>query len=139
MRNDDTVANLRETEKSVRSKKFDRIESIIFLKNLGAQGRQSQSFLQFFSSQFLNKFALQTQFLVSKREYRTMSFTISWSGIEAFGRRRCFNPNPHTTCRPPLMTLKQTCLVVIHLTRDKHGGRVASGHNRRDLLQAAAS
>jgi hypothetical protein len=35
--------------------------------------------------------------------------------------------------------LKQACLVLIHLTRDEHGGRVASGHNSRDLLQAAAS
>ena len=36
--------------------------------------------------------------------------------------------------RPLLMTW----LVVIHLTRDEHGGRVASGHTRRDLLQASA-
>ena len=55
--------------------------------------------------------------------------------IEALGRRICFNPNPHNTCRTPLMTW----LVVIHLTRDKHAGRVASGHNSRDFLQDSAS
>ncbi len=122
-------------------------------KNLSAQRRQSQSlFCSFLAHSFLTNLLSRLSFLSPKEnieechsQYHGLALrhlegnAASIRGIEAFGRRRCFNPNPHTTCRPPLMKLKQTCLVVIHLTRDKHGGRVASGHNRRDLLQAAAS